>query len=408
MVMVFIRLYRIIVAILLAASLVLRPETGRTLERTAKLTPDPDIKYRQISSSAPSGSVTVHMVLVDLDAVRSGRLTVEPAPAGSLAGQVASPGSIGRRLGALATINGPYFAAAGGKTYPLGFTAIGGRLVQLGNLRRPIVGIDPDGEFRIEVAHPQAFITSEAYFEPVWLWGVNIPAGADAVTMYDGSWGERVSCQGGVAVAIAPQEGEGESDVVVVGPLRDRDESWDGEVVAVSDSGSVEIPSDGCALVFRGRQAGASGRYREGARAAVYVYELPEGWETMGWIATLGPWFVREGRVRDFSEETAYGQTVTGRAARSAIGITWNDEIFFAITRGASLSVLEAADVLIECNAREAVMCDSGSSSGMWVAGVGALGNSREIPLAFAVRERDEDEETAEPLRVWSGRLFRH
>ena len=368
---------------------------------------NPDISWRTYSVGSPNGQVTVHMVLTRMDGIREGRVSVECAMGGSLAGQTASPERIGRDYDALAAMNGPYFASAGSRIYPLGFTAINGKLIQLGSLTRPMVGIDDEGEFIVEVAHPQAFVTSEAYFEPVWLWGINAPAGADAVTMYDRLWGSSVSSQGGVAVAVAPVDHD-ESEIISIGQGSYSDVTWDGEVIDVCSSGSVEIPEDGYVLVFRGRQEDAADRYEAGSEVAVWVYDLPDGWESMRWIATLGPWFVHDGWVRDYDDETDYGGNITGRSNRSIIGLTWNNELFFAVTRGPGLSVRQAADVMIECNVREAIMCDSGSSSGMWAQGIGAKGASRGIPLGFIVRESMEEPEEIAELRVWEGTLFRH
>ena len=378
---------------------------GRETLRTEKLADD--VEYRKYLVDTSGGTAAVHIVLIRLDAIREGRLSVDAALGGDLMGRTGSVESIARREGAIASINGPYFGGSGGRTYPLGFTALHGRIAQLGNIRRPLVGIDADGEFSVEVAHPTAFVTSEAYFEPLWLWGVNTNAGANGVTIYDRGWGESVDCQGGIAVAVKPLQSDDEPAVISVGPSGGTDQDWDGEVVDVAGSGSIDILQDGYVLVFRGRRSADAERYRPGVGVAVYAYELPDGWESMRWIATLGPWFVSDGHLRDFSDETDYSSGVLGRSARSVIGVTWNDEIFFAVTTGAALNVGEAADVMIECNAREAVMCDSGSSSGMWAKGVGAVGTSRAIPLAFIVREVTNEPEAVPQLRVWKERLIR-
>jgi exopolysaccharide biosynthesis protein len=349
------------------------------------------------------------MITVDLDAIRGGRLALDVALGGDLMGRTASTQAIGTGSGAIAAMNGPYFASSGSRTYPLGFTAINGRIAQIGNLMRPLVGIDPDGEFQVEVAQPKAFVTSDAYFEPIWLYGVNNPAANNAVTLFDSNWGTTVNAQGGVAVGVSPDVTRSE-EIVIYGPYMADEEMWDGEVVEVS-SGSVTIPDGGYALVFRGSTAGDAERYQVGNRTAVYTYELPLEWVEMDWIATLGPWFVHDGHERDYSEETQYGGNILGRARRSIIGLTWNDEVFMAITGGPALSVAEAVEVMIECNAREAIMCDSGGSSGMWVggtSGVGAIGASRQIPLAFVVREPGENWEGGQVLKVWEGSLFRY
>ena len=149
-------------------------------------------------------------------------------------------------------------------------------------------------------------------------------------------------------------------------------------------------------------------RYQPGTRTAVYGYEIPSGWETYPWAVTLGPWFLHDGHYRDYSNETSYGSGITGGANRSVIGTTWNDELFFAVTRGASLNIRETADVLIDCNVREAVMCDSGGSSALWADGIGSIGGSRSVPLSFIVRESSENELVESSIKVWTDRLVRN
>ena len=365
-----------------------------------------DVRFAKYSVGSPGGLTYVNMVLIDQDAVRSGRIAVEAALGGDHMGSCATPAGIAGRVGALAAINGPYFAGGGDRVYPIGFAALDGALASLGALRRAMVGIDSENEFRITVAHPQAFVTSDTYFEPLFLWGINQPAGADNVSFYDRKWGDSISPQGGIAVAVAPIQ-PGNQNVIVVGPDVTGHVDWDGSVIERSSSGSISIPEDGYVLVFRGDSLPDAERYQAGAKVCAYAYELPDGWESMRWIATLGPWFVHDGNRRDYSDETAYGSEVTSRANRSVIGTTWNNEIFFAVTTGAGLSVREAADVMVECNAREAVMCDSGSSSGMWAEGVGSIVGGQPIPLAFVVRELSSPPGDITPLKVWTGNIHR-
>jgi len=395
----------IMAGLLSVLSFIASPATGQEGASNRRISDD--VEFRQYSVDSPAGSVSVHMVLIDQDALRSGRLSIEPATGGDLVGQCASPETIARRVDALAAINGPYYASAGDRIYPLGFTAIDGRLVQLGSVRRPMVGINPRGEFKIAVAHPQAFVTSDTYFEPLFLWGIDEPAGRDNVTLYDRRWGDSVSSQDGTAVIVDPYVPES-GGVIVIGPGGPERTDWDGVVADRSSSGPVAIPEDGFVLVFRGQSLSQAERYQRGAKISIYTFELPSGWERMRWIATLGPWFLHEGNRRDYSGETRYGSNITGRANRSVIGTTWNDEVFFAVTSGAGVSVGEATEVFMECNAREAVMCDSGSSSGLWADGVGAIRSGSAVPLAFVVRELTSPPVNPEPLKVWTGTIHRN
>jgi len=363
-----------------------------------------DVDYIKYHVSSQAGGVTVYMVRIDLDGISEGRIVLEPARGGSNLGQCSTPSSIGQREGAIAAINGPYFGSSGGKTYPLGFTVMEGRIEQLGNLDRPMVGISEDGEFLIEVAHPRAFVSSDIMFEPIWLWGINCSAGANSVTLYNNLWGDSIGCP---AISVEGIDVEDTSDVITIGRTRQEPE-WDGLILDSDTTGSVDIPDNGYALAFRGSATEKMERYQPDMQTALYAYDLPDGWESMDWIVTLGPWFVHDGHLRDYSDETDYGSDITGRAQRSVIGLTWNGEVFFAVTRGASLNVSELADVLAECNVREAVMCDSGGSSGLWMERLGAVGSPRAVPLAFIVREAEENEPEYADLKVWEGNLHRY
>jgi len=371
-----------------------------------------NVEYRKIQVESDAGDVFVHLVLIDKSAIEDGTLVVEPVSGGTNAGSTGSVQSIASRSDAFACINGPYFAESDSKTYPLGFTVLDGRVAGVGNLKRPLIGLDPDGNLEIEVGHPKVFVTSEAYMQPVWIWSINASPEEDVVTLFDRSLGASVSFEGGlggvgVAVGPIPPLEAGENDIEI-SSRTGRMDDYDGEVVEVSSGGSISIPENGFALVFRGRSVPEAEKYTPGTGVAIYAYELPRGFESLEWIVTLGPWFIRNGNYNNFTSETSYGGGITGRAVRSAIGITWNDEIFFAKTTGPGLTPRQAADVLIKCNAKEAVMCDSGSSSGMWIDGIGTVGSSRAIPLGFIVRESTEsDSAPHEPLRVWEGRLRR-
>jgi len=367
----------------------------------------PEVKYRKYTLNSPPGQVTLHMILIDSDALKEGRICLEPIMARETVGGSSSPEAIAKKVGGIAAINGPYFASAGGRVYPLGFTVIDGIIAQLGNENRPLVGIDSSGELKIQVAHPQAFVTSDAYFDPIFLWGINTPAGEENVTLYDRRWGTNITLRDGIGVTILPYKPESTS-TIIVGPSGRVQDDWDGLIVSKQTSSPIEIPHDGWVLVFRGRSIPSAERYQVGNKVSFYIYELPSRWEKMRWIVTLGPWFVHEGNPRDYSTETRYSGNITGRAPRTVIGNTWNGEIFLAVTTGAPLNITETANILTECNVREAVMCDSGSSSGMWVNGIGTIGNNTAVPMAFVVRGIDAPLPQTKPLRVWQGRLHRH
>jgi hypothetical protein len=362
------------------------------------------VTYHKYTVSSSGGDLGINMVLIEQDALKIGHITIDSTMGGDTVGESCSPGQMCSQVDGLAAINGPYFASDGGTQYPLGFATKAGHILRLGNLKRPMVGITSRGEFKIEVAHPTAFVTSEKLFKPLFLWDVNTPAGHDSVTLYTREWGKNVSPQDGVVVTCGPYTPSKKEIIVITSDTQYRSD-WDGVVTATSTSDPLKIPDGGFALVFRGGAKSAIDRFAPGAKVLLYAYELPDGWERMRWIATIGPWFVHNGRLRDYSNETKYSGNILGRADRTFIGTTWNDEIFFAVTTGASVDVKELADLLINLNVREAVMCDSGSSSSMWVKGIGAIGGSKEIPLGFVVRKLSKPLPDPKPLKVWTEKI---
>lgn len=365
-----------------------------------------DVEYRKYSLSVGSNKCLIHMILADKAGIKAGRISVEPVAGGSISGQSATPESIGKRSHSLAVINGPYYASSGNRKFPIGFMVNNGRLIQVGNFSRPIVGIDAMGEMKIQVAQPQAFVTIDSSFEPVFIWGVNMPPKDDGVVLYDRGWGTNVLLKNALGVAIKPYESDSAINIVM-GPKGLKPTNWDGEISARAASGTLDIPKDGWVLVFYGKCAAFAEKYVVGAKVMFYLYDLSLKWERMRWIITLGTWFINEGRIRDYSEETPYSGNVNGKAHRSIIGQTWNDEIFFAVTTGSPLTISETADALLQCNVREAIMCDSGSSSGMWISGIGSIRGKQPVPMAFHVKELDGPDTDIRPLKIWEGKIKR-
>ncbi len=367
------------------------------------------VEYRTFRFEIDGDAVLLHMVLVDSNAIMEGEIILDAAPGGEFTGSIGSVPSIGRRESAIACINGPYFATTGSRVYPLGFAIHEGRPSQLGNLNRPVVGVTSEGRLVIENTHPRVFITSDQYFEPLWLWGINTRAGNDAVTMYDKNWGTGVEVNEGTAVIVRPVDpGEEIENLIELGADTFDPSDWDGICSEIIEEGIAEIPEEGFVLVFKGRQVSSIDRFTSGSHVTAWCYDLSEEFRTVRWAATLGPWFINNGHSRNYRSETPYGGNITSSAERSVIGSTWNNEIFFAVTTGKGLTVTQTADLLLDCNVKEAVMCDSGSSSSMWIEGVGKLGSSREVPMAFVIKEAGEEIPEEWELRIWEGTLPRY
>jgi hypothetical protein len=294
--------------------------------------------------------------------------------------------TMARRLGALAGVNGGYYAPAAGRTRgdPIGTLAIGGRLLSEPTGNRVALLIPRERGRRVRIARLRFAGAVAAAGERRLVDGVNrvrgrIPAcggrGGDRPTqrpnpalictdpseliVFTRAFGRRTRTRGGY-------------EVVVRG----------GTVVAARAGGNTAIPREGLVLSgsrsaarFLGRTAprGArprislalrSGRRRLSARA-------------FGTILEAGPRVLRRGRIRIEARREGYrgalfDSLVFGRAPRTLVGLRRDGRLLLVTVdgrqrRSVGVTLPEAARMMRALGATEAMSLDTGGSTAMVV-----------------------------------------
>lgn len=321
-----------------------------------------------------------------LTVARGARLLA--VPGGDAVGDRARPSVLSRELGAVAAVNGGYFASDGN---PVGVLAAAGRLVSepVDGRSALVVGADPMA--RTRVAAVRFAGSARVGGAPRLLDGVNrvpgqVPACGgrggdlpterpDAVTtcadpselvLFTPEWGART-----------PRSSLG-AEAVIRG----------GAVTASRPGGGTPIPDDG--VVLSGTGDAARLLRRAGVGAAVEVdLGLRSGRSALAPEATAGivgggPRLLTRGRVRvrataeGFAPPSApgfFGSFVAARHPRTLVGVRADGTLLLVTLDGrragwsAGVTLVEAARVMRSLGAREALNLDGGGSSAMAVRG---------------------------------------
>jgi hypothetical protein len=259
------------------------------------------------------------------------------------------------------SVNASYFDPA---RYPIGTVVINGEIVALDSHNRTSMGIKTNHSAIIDRVKPRAFVTPDDYFEPVWIWGYNHPSKADSIVAYNKYYGAtslKVPSDG-MAVRIS-----------------------DGVIKGVRKSGPVDIDKNSLVLIFRGKSCKHVDRFKPG-RKVTYGLVMPEEWSDVSSIVTGGPRIIENGKVPNISgNPEGFESGIFQKHSRTITGVTYNNEIFFAVFPS-SVSYSDAASVLLEMNAMDAMSLDGGSSSSIWVKGIKSHNPNREIPVAIVIK----------------------
>jgi hypothetical protein len=302
-------------------------------------------------------------------------------PAGHV-GDRARPSALARRAGAVAAVNGGYFAGDGN---PVGVLAAAGRLLSepVGGRSALLLGAGPSvAPLRFE---------GQARVGPAGrlLDGVNRAAGR--VPACGGRGGDRPTERPDAATTCTdPSElvvftpdwgrrtprGAASEDGVVRGGVLD----------GVGAGGGTTIPRDGAVLSGTGDAARLLRRSRAGAPVALDL-GLRAGDATAAGASAVvggGPRLVARGRVRvrssaeGFAPVSApwfFGSFVTSRQPRTLAGVRRDGGLLLVTVDGrepgwsAGVTLFEAARVMRSLGARDALNLDGGGSSAMAVRG---------------------------------------
>jgi len=303
----------------------------------------PGVDLTGYESPTVRGAAQSNLVTADLTrpGVRAGLLLGAVTDIAPIAQRVASSGAV-------AGVNGDYYAI-GGTQAPQGPLISGGRVVKATRVGANVVGQGTDGLVRLGRVDLVGTATW-ASGKPVPLDALNsdlgpVPAGRDAVAVFDGRWGGRgVAAAGGWVVAVVDRHGR---------------------VVATSKRlGGQRVPPGGLLLAGRGRWTSIA-KLPTGSHVGDAVSVRTEGGiPSYSWALGVGLPLVSGGR----SLHAAPPDDSDAHAARTALG--WSDggrRLYLLTVQRDAGSVghgaNEVADELAALGATDGVLLDGGGST---------------------------------------------
>ena len=334
------------------------------------------VEHLIVSQGNENGLVTAHVLKVDLN-----KADVVPALARkdkpnvlqsfvSLFGAWKAPSddshfyrarvsTIAEEQQAVAAINGTYFAYTG---RPLGSLLIDKELVSTPIYDRTALIIDDDHKTYIDTVLVDCYFLSAGGVKYA-IGGVNQGRDPDATVLYTPAWGE--------------QTGTGNDGIELI---------VSGSVVKEIKPGNAAIPQDGYVISLCGAPVqSVSDNVKVGDKIDMHIKVIPYSTSpaTIRHMISGGPRLVKEGIVYvSKNEEKFKSDIATGRAARTAVGITKDGQLLLVTVDGlpreksarddrSSIGVTleELAELMINLGAVEAMNLDGGSSTTMWIDG---------------------------------------
>ncbi len=267
-----------------------------------------------------------------------------------------------RRHGALAGVNGGFFAPTGD---PTGVLKVGGELVSDAPRPRAAVGILPGGfgPFRLVFDRVSVEVTvrfeSDRGEQVVVAAAIDTPRPKGRLTVYTPRYAADTGTDGGTEWILRGR------------PLR---------VVERRETGRTPIPRDGLVLSADGAPAGALASLTPGRTVQVVpVYGARLGGDVRSWqsardVVGGAGLLVWEGRaIDDWTEEALAPTFVDERHPRTLIGVDRSGHVWLVVVDGrqpdhsAGMTLRELARLARRLGLRHAVNLDGGGSSTMVV-----------------------------------------
>ena len=312
------------------------------------------------------GQVTSYFVEAD-----PARYSVRPALARGIIPGRQTVSGIARDTNAAAAINASYFASDG---VILGVTKIDGTIVGTTYYDRSAFGVMPDGSFVFGTVSYSGTVKIDQITLPVS--GVNADRGENGLIIYNRAYGRSTETNPyGLEYVIR-----------------------EGRVAEINTNDSA-IPSDGYVVSVHGTamDAFAAAGTRVGD-PTVLREETGAMWDRAVQIVGAGPRLVENGRVHvTAGEEQFPGDIRYGRAPRSAVGVTADGKIVFAVVDGRQahshgLTLTEFAELLLKFKVQNAINLDGGGSSALYVNGdvvnAPSDGSERAVGSALILQKR--------------------
>lgn len=330
--------------------------------------------------STPRGVVHVYVLKISPS---DPNWVVRPALAGSTIHTRRSVLSIAQREGAVAAINGGFFAAQGP---PAGLVVIDGQWICAPQLNRTILGLSATGEARLGRWRfaGKVFFPGHGYLE---ISGLNRKHhSGNELILYTRHWGRELSGN-----TLYTRLRVNEAGVIVLQEKQGR---------------PVEIPEQGYILSGRGRTAESLNELALGETARL-VTGLEPPWEELWSALEGGPRLLTDGEIRISNREERFREYISSSIApRSAVGLTQDGELLLVgvespgVGRG-GVSLLELATIMRKLGAYQAMNLDGGGSTTVVQAGriINRVSSSpRAVSNALVVVPRPHPVPTAAPV----------
>ncbi|MGE5577247.1 MAG: phosphodiester glycosidase family protein, partial [Syntrophothermus sp.] len=324
------------------------------------------LTYRRVRRIDGEGPVVADILQVDPG---EPGLRIKPALAtGTVLGREALSDIVGR-YGALAGVNGAFFASDG---QPLGMLVIDGKLVSEPIFNRAVFGLVAGRRPVIQNFAFNACVMIDGIAYP--LQGINRPRGAGEIILYTVENGPRT------------MTGNSGREYVIAG----------GEVVEVS-GGNTPIPPDGLVLSVDAARQDLMDFITTGSRVDFRLGSDPD-WVEMGITQAVGggPRLIRDGRIEITADMEQFKPDVAlGRAPRTAVGITGDGLVLLVAVNGRQdtvsigMTLEELAGFMRELGAVEAMNLDGGGSTTLAAGGevlnLPSGGRERKVSTAILI-----------------------
>ena len=306
-------------------------------------------------------AVRVHVFIAPLEY----GIEIRPALARGAVGRLQRTSVIAEENGALAAVNGSFYNR--NLPYvPVGILVMDGKILTKSLLERTAVGITGSNEVVFGIPKFTGHIVNNANGEIIPIWGINRPRKDNEAIVYTPEYGQTTKTnKNGVELII-------EDDMVV----------------GISE-GASPIPENGYVISFHGWTKNFANDLPPGAFLTA-TYKLADDWDKYEHVLTGGPRLIKEGNVvvRASLYSENFGQDVLGRNARTAVGITSDNELLMVVIEGRQFrsrrtprrgaTYTELALLMKDLGAVEAMGLDGGGSSSMYVKGRGAVSSPSE------------------------------
>ncbi|OGC11805.1 hypothetical protein A3K48_04870 [candidate division WOR-1 bacterium RIFOXYA12_FULL_52_29] len=271
----------------------------------------------------------------------------------------ATVGKIAEEQGAVAAINGTYFAYNG---KPLGTLLIDKELVSTPIYDRTALILSDDGKAFVDNIQIECYFNSPAN-ERFDITGVNQGIGNNSIIMYTPVWGEKTgTARGGVELTVV-----------------------NSKVASIGLANST-IPQNGYVLSTTGTVSQfITDKFKIGDPVDLRIRVIPyvSSPSSILHLVSGGPRLVKEGQVYVSKHEENFRPDIAkSRAARSAVGITKDNKILLVTVDGLprqkksrsekssiGMTLEELAELMINLGAVEAMNLDGGGSTTMWIDG---------------------------------------